>query len=104
MSESSDLAEARDKAQEMKALLLPDDPLMVVAGRAEQAGINIKWEAEYFPTEEEEEWELYLIVEIPNGREKRSVLVYSDRAESFLASGFENTRFLGRYDAVQFTD
>jgi hypothetical protein len=41
-----------------------------------------------------------LIVEIPNGQKKRLLSLDRAAAETFLATEFENIKFLGRYDAI----
>ena len=50
----------------------------------------MQWEAEYSSFEDEESsWVLFLVLEIPNGRDKRSIYLGDHEAKKFLSSGFE---------------
>jgi hypothetical protein len=68
------------------------------------AALEAKAKAAWLPLErgifDDEESEPYLVIEFPNGRRTRSVLVTEDRARSLLSFSFEKFRFLGDYEAV----
>jgi hypothetical protein len=70
-----------------------------IKNRAQAAGMS--WSLEDYSGVDEDELELYgLVVDFPNGREKRRVLVTPGRADRLKVVTFEEISFLGRYDAV----
>jgi hypothetical protein len=99
MTENTEPQDADEPVARLKARLKPDDPRFLVERRCQQVGINLRWGIDALSDDR-----LFIHVEMPNGPTKRPLVLDYDGASRFLNTDFENVKFLGDYDAVQFTN
>ncbi|GAB2870242.1 hypothetical protein GCM10027074_42310 [Streptomyces deserti] len=93
---STENSNANDPISAARQRLLPDDPRVLLADDAANSGVHHEW----FMIQEQ----LYLILDLPNGREKRRRVLDKDSCQKFLNHSYTSVKYLASWEACYFED